>query len=126
MNKFKTVGLYLMAFFYLLAGINHFINPDSYAGLIPDYLPFHSLLNFASGICEVGFGIGLVFRKTRWQSAWGIILMLIAFIPAHVYFIQLNSCIENGLCVAPWIGWVRLILIHPLLIIWAYLYTSKK
>lgn len=126
MNKIKTIGLYVMAIFYLLAGLNHFINPEDYLRLIPEYLPNPSLLNILAGICEVGFGIGLFFSQTRRLSSWGIILMLLAFIPAHIYFIQLNSCIENGLCVASWIGWVRLILIHPLLILWAYLYTSKK
>ncbi|SFT50038.1 Uncharacterized membrane protein [Algoriphagus locisalis] len=126
MNKFKTISLYVMAIIYLLAGINHFLNPEGYIQLIPDYLPNHSLVNILAGIAEIGLGLGLLFGKTRWLSAWGIILMLIAFVPSHVYFIQLNSCIENGLCVAPWIGWVRLIIIHPLLIGWAYLYTSKK
>ncbi len=125
MNKLKIIGLYVMAGLYVLAGINHFVNPSGYLRLIPEYLPNPTLLNVIAGICEVGFGILLFFPQTRKWAAWGIILMLLAFIPAHVYFIELNSCIENGICLPPWTGWFRLIIIHPLLIGWAYLYTAK-
>lgn len=114
-----------MSAFYTLAGINHFVNPDGYLRLIPDYFSNPSLLNVIAGCCEVGFGILLLFPSTRKWSAWGIILMLLAFIPTHIYFIQLNSCVENGICLPPWTGWVRLLLIHPLLIAWAYVYTLK-
>ena len=126
MNKVKTISLFIMAIFYLIAGLNHFINPEGYLRLIPAYLPTPVILNLVAGVCEVCFGLGLFFKETRKLSAWGIILMLLAFIPAHIYFIQLDSCIENGLCLSPWIGWFRLLVIHPLLIYWAYLYTSEK
>ncbi|WP_425638899.1 DoxX family protein [Algoriphagus yeomjeoni] len=126
MNKIKSIALYIMAIFYILAGLNHFINPEGYMRLIPEYLPNHFLLNLMAGICEVSFGIGLLIPKARPLASWGIIIMLIAFIPTHVYFIQLNSCVENGLCLPPWTGWFRLVIIHPLLIYWAYLYTSKE
>ena len=37
-----------------------------------------------------------------------------------IYFININSCIPKGLCVPQWVGWVRLIVIHPILIAWAW------
>jgi hypothetical protein len=46
--------------------------------------------------------------------------MLVAFIPAHTYFIQMNSCIPGLFCFSPWVGWVRLAIFHPLLIAWAW------
>lgn len=126
MNKLKIIGLYVMSALYTLAGINHFINPAGYLRLIPEYFPYHALLNIIAGLCEVAFGVLLLFPQTRKWAAWGIILMLLAFVPAHVYFIELNSCIENGICLPPWTGWFRLIVIHPILIGWAYLYTRKR
>ncbi|SFB12114.1 DoxX family protein [Algoriphagus aquimarinus] len=125
MKKLKIVGLYFMSALYILAGINHFISPEGYLRLIPEYFPAHELINILAGICEVAFGIALLFPKTRGLASWGIILMLLAFIPAHIYFIQLNSCIENGICLPPWTGWFRLLIIHPVLIAWAYLYTRE-
>lgn len=65
-------------------------------------------------------GFGLLFPKLRDLAAWGIIVLLLLFIPSHVYFIQIGSCVEDGLCVPSWVAWVRLLIIHPLLVLWAY------
>lgn len=123
LQNLKILGLYLMAGFYLFAGINHFRSPEFYLPLIPDYLPEPDLLNLLAGIAEIVLAIGLLIPQTRKLAAWGVIAMLLAFIPSHVYFIQIGSCIPDVLCVAEWMGWVRLLLIHPLLIAWAWIYT---
>ncbi len=116
----KMISIYVMGIFYLFAGINHFINPEFYLPLIPPYFSNPELINVVSGIIEIAFGAGILLPKTRVIASYGIILMLIAFIPSHVYFIQIGNCIEGGLCVDDWIGWLRLIVIHPLLIYWAW------
>lgn len=108
-----------MGYIYLIAGINHFLNPAFYIPLIPSYLSNAVLINILAGIAEVGLGLGVLYFPTRTRAAWGIMLMLLAFIPSHVYFIQINTCVEGGLCVPAWIGWVRLIVIHPILLYWA-------
>jgi uncharacterized membrane protein len=108
-----------MVIFYSAAGFNHFINPNFYLPLIPPYFSYHSTINILSGAAEILFGLFLIPTKTRKWAAYGIVLMLIAFIPSHVYFIELNSC-AGELCVSPWIGWFRLLAIHPLLIFWAW------
>ncbi len=115
----KKLNLLLLSGFYLFAGSNHFINPDFYNVLIPDYLPFHEAINITSGLAEILLGIGLLFFSSRKWAAYLIVSMLIAFIPAHIYFIQIGSCLEDSLCVPEWISWLRLVLIHPLLIGWA-------
>lgn len=122
----KKLNLLLLSTFYVFAGVNHFINPQFYYGLIPDYLPFHELINVVSGLAEISLGIGVIFQKTRKWSSYLLIAMLISFIPAHVYFIQIGSCIEGGMCVAEWIGWARLLIIHPLLILWALSVNIKS
>ena len=115
----KKVNLLLLSGFYIFAGSNHFINPEFYYPLIPDYLPFHSAINITSGMAEILLGFGLVFDWSRRWSVYLIVTMLVAFIPAHIYFIQIGSCIDDSLCVPEWISWARLLLIHPLLIGWA-------
>ena len=116
----KKILLYLQATFYVFSGINHFRNPHFYDGLIPPYFPSHDLINTVAGMAEIILGIGLFFLATRKWAALGIIAMLLAFIPAHIYFIQTGSCIPDGLCAPKWLGWARLIVIHPLLIAWAW------
>lgn len=116
----KIISVYIQGAFYVYAGANHFINPDFYYPLIPEYLGFPELINQVSGVAEVALGLMMFLEKTRKLSSNLIILMLISFIPSHVYFIQIGSCIEGGLCVPDWIGWIRLIVIHHLLIWWAF------
>lgn len=125
LSKLKKPALYLMAFLYLLAGVNHFVSPESYLPIIPDYLPNHELINILAGLAEIILGIGLLIPKTKVISAWGVVFMLIAFIPSHAYFIQIGSCIEGGICTPEWVGWFRLIVIHPLLLAWAWIYTKE-
>lgn len=120
----KKLNLFLLSGFYVFAGVNHFINPQFYYHLIPDYLPFHELINVVSGLAEISLGIGVIFQKTRKWSSYLLVTMLISFIPAHIYFIQIGSCVEGGMCVSEWVGWARLLVIHPLLIWWALSVTS--
>jgi uncharacterized membrane protein len=125
LKNLKILGLYLMAGFYLFGGINHFWTPEFYLPLIPGYLPVPELLNILAGMAEIVLGTGLLIPYMRKWAAWGVIAMLLAFIPSHVYFIQIGSCIPDVLCAEEWMGWVRLLLIHPLLIAWAWIYTRN-
>jgi uncharacterized membrane protein len=121
MKKYlPKIALYLLGIFFILGGVNHFINPDFYLPLIPDYIPYHSLLNYASGACEVLAGIAVLIPSTRKFGCNAILFLLIAFLPAHIYFIQKGGCLSDALCVPAWVAWVRLIVIHPILIFWAY------
>ena len=118
--KIDTISKLALAGFFIIAGLNHFIMPEFYYPLIPDYLPFHDAINTISGLVEILLGIGLLFKTTRNFSAWGIIILMVLFIPSHVYFIQLGSCVDGGLCVSPFIAWFRLVVIHPLIVFWAW------
>ncbi|MFK7832606.1 MAG: DoxX family protein [Winogradskyella sp.] len=111
---------FLLIGFYAFAGSYHFINPEFYLDLIPDYLPYPQAVNYISGFLEIVLAIGVAIPKTRLLAVKGIIVLLIVFIPSHVYFIQIGSCVDSAFCVAPWIAWVRLLLVHPLLIWWAW------
>jgi uncharacterized membrane protein len=117
----KPVLLILMIGFYLFAGVNHFWNPRFYTPLIPPYLAnFTNQINILSGIAEIVLAIGLIFPATRTLSAYGIIALLIAFIPAHIYMIQLGKFSLGKFEMTPLIGWARLLIVHPLLIGWAW------
>jgi uncharacterized membrane protein len=110
----------LLIGFYAFAGSYHFINPDFYSDLIPVYLPYHNFINYASGFFEILLAFGVTVSKTRLLAVKGIIVLLVLFIPSHIYFIQVGSCVESAFCVEPWIAWIRLLIVHPLLILWAW------
>ena len=121
----KKVIIHALGYFYVAAGLNHFISPIFYLPLIPPFFSYPEMVNILSGIAEVLLGLGVLYRPTRSRSSLGIVILLFAFIPSHVYFIQMGSCIERSLCVPEWIGWFRLIVIHPILVFWAYWVTKN-
>jgi len=113
------VSRILCIIFYAAAGLNHFINPEFYIKLIPHYLPFPEIINGVSGVLELVLAIGIIFKRSRSTAVKGLVILLVLFIPSHVFFISEGSCIKNSLCVHPIIAWLRLIVVHPLLIFWA-------
>jgi uncharacterized membrane protein len=126
MPVLKKVGLAIMSLFYIIAGINHFRNPESYLPIIPHYLPYPILINILAGCFELLFGLLLLFPKTRRIAALGIILMLIAFLPVHIRMIGDAPLKLGSLMVTPFIAWVRLVVLQPLLILWAWWYVKKQ
>lgn len=113
-----------MGLFYVAAGANHFINPDFYLDLIPPYFPNHELLNQLAGFVEIGLGIGIFFEKTRSFAAYGVIILLISLIPAHVYMIQMDGQMGEFLNVSPWIAWFRLFPMQFVLMYWAWIHQE--
>lgn len=116
----RKISLIVLVVFFLTSGINHFRDPGFYYPLIPDYLPFPGFINIASGILEIALGLGIILPISRQMAAKGMIILLLAFVPSHIYFIQLGGCVSAGLCVPAWTAWVRLALVHPLLILWVW------
>ena len=85
MPRLETVSLWLMAAFYVSAGVNHFLSPEFYLPIMPPYLPWHAELVFLSGVAEVLIGIGLLIPATRVLAAWGAIALLVAVFPANIH-----------------------------------------
>jgi len=95
MKKLPYVLTLLFAALLIVAGINHFINPGIYSAFIPDWM---SLLwsNVFIGAVEVGLGAGLLFKKQRKLAALGVLILMILFLPLHVFDVfQLHPAIGS-------------------------------
>ncbi|MEO6025462.1 MAG: DoxX family protein [Candidatus Binatia bacterium] len=119
----KRILLVVMAVFYVLAGVNHFANPDVYLPMMPPYLPWHRALILISGVAEVGLGLAILIPSLRSIAAWGLILMLVAIFPANLH-IALNNVplFGNTEGFGVW-NWARLPF-QAVLIAWAWWYTD--
>jgi uncharacterized membrane protein len=118
----KTVKLLLkilLTLFFVLAGVNHFRDPDFYLKMMPPYLPWHAALNYLSGGLEIVLGVMLLMPRWTRPAAWGIILLLIAVFPANLYM-AMNP--ERFPDVSPIALLVRLPF-QALFIAWAYWFT---
>lgn len=125
-SRLKQPLCYVMGLFYVGAGVMHFVAPKVYARVVPPQLPRPLTLVYLSGIAEISLGIGVLIRRTRRRSAWGLIALLLAVFPANVTM-AIN---EMGTDAVPdWASgiarlalWARLPL-QGVLILWAWWYT---
>ena len=74
-----------MSLLYITVGVKHFINPDFFVTIVPPIINWKEETVLVSGFIEVLLGILLLFNQTRRLAAWGIILLLIAVLPANIY-----------------------------------------
>jgi uncharacterized membrane protein len=96
-----------LAIFFILAGINHFISPEVYLGIMPAYLPSTLLLVQVSGVAEVMGGIGVLIPRLRKTAGWGLIVLLVAVFPANIHA-ALHGMVIHGHAVPEWVLWARL------------------
>lgn len=110
---------YLLGVLFILAGMNHFRKPKIYERIIPPYIPAHSSIVLLSGIAEMILGFMILNKNTQEVAAWGIIIMLLLFIPVHIYMLQNEKA---AMKLPKWLLILRLPLQFGL-IYWAYLHT---
>ncbi len=122
MSRVKRVSLWLLAAFYIVAGVNHFVSPEFYVQIMPPYLPLHLELVYLSGVAEIVLGIMVLLPRYRVVAAWGIVLLLIAVFPANLHQ-ALNDVPIDGESVGA-MRWVRLPF-QAVFIAWAFWHTRE-
>jgi uncharacterized membrane protein len=73
---------------FVVAGSLHFVRPRVYASIVPDYLPAHRELVYASGAAEALGGAGLIHPGTRRVAGWWLVATLVAIFPANLWMAQ--------------------------------------
>jgi len=116
------IGRTILAILFIASGSLHFLLPQAYLKIVPPYLPAPFLLVQISGAAEIFGGIGLLVPFTRHVAAWGLVVLLIAVLPANVYMAAAHLRFP-GLMGQSWAQWARIPLQVPL-IYWAWLYTK--
>ena len=107
MDRFKKMTIYFMSVGYIYIGIRHFIDPDFFLAIMPDYLPLHLEAVYLSGFFEILLGGMLLFKKYRKVAGWGLIALLIAVFPANIYLAQ-NEMAQQTLNISQTTAIVRL------------------
>jgi len=122
MKKLKNVSRWLQAAFYVVAGANHFINPQFYLPMMPEFLPAPDLLHKLAGVLELIGGVGLLFPRYERRAAWLLIAILIAIFPAN-----LSVALQNGapMGISSAVAWIRLPF-QLLFIAWAWWHTRQE
>ncbi len=79
----SRLSRYLLALFFVVAGILHFVFMPKYMGVMPPWLPWHGALVVISGLCEIAGGIGVLSPRARRWAGWGLIVLCVAVLPAN-------------------------------------------
>ncbi len=120
MKIIKLILKWIFAVAFVLAGINHFLNPDFYLRMMPPIFPAHLFLVYLSGVLEIALGILLLIPKFTRFAAWGLIALLIAVYPANIYMASDPNIFHE---ISPTAQYLRLP-IQFVLIAWAYWLTK--
>lgn len=110
----------LMAVLLIYGGFNHFYKPEFYNGFIPDFLP-KLIVNYISGTIELLLGFGLFIKGFQKKSAYGIFLLMLAFLPIHIWD-MLKELPAIGSKTAAYIR----IVVQFLFIAWAWFLYKKQ
>ena len=112
----------LLAVFFTAAGALHFLRPRMYEEIMPEFLPAHRELVFASGVAEIVGAVLVVFPATRRIGGLWLVATLVAVLPANV-----NMALdpERYASIPPALLWARLP-VQGLLIWWALRVTRPK
>lgn len=70
---------------FVATGVLHFLRPKMYEQIMPDYLPAHRELVYASGVTEAVGGLAVLHPKTRVFGGWLLLLTIIGVYPANVH-----------------------------------------
>ena len=84
MELFAIILKFVFAGFFAFAGIMHIIKPKFFKHFIPKPLP-KNLVNYVVGVIEFAVGIGLLFSQFVQESAIGIMILLVVFLPIHIW-----------------------------------------
>jgi uncharacterized membrane protein len=61
------------------------VKPDFYIPFVPSFMPFTTAIIYSSGILEILLGIMLIIPKYAKQGASGILMLMLVFLPIHVW-----------------------------------------
>jgi uncharacterized membrane protein len=122
------IGLrWLLALFYLIAGIAHLRSPAGFLAITPDWVPFPAEVVAFTGIAEIAGAIGLLVPHTitswaRPAAGIGLALYAICVWPANFNH-AINDIPLGGVAASWWYHAVRLPA-QPL-IIWLALWVGE-
>lgn len=116
MKKYKLFTIYILGSLYIYVGISHFIKPEYFKIIMPEYIPSHYIFIYISGLFEIIFGFMIFFQKSRFYGAWGIFTLLILVFPANIYLYQ-SIEVQEILSVSKGQTFIRLLFQFPLILL---------
>mgnify|MGYP001237264585 FL=1 len=78
------VLIYVYVIFFIGAGVNHFLNPQFYDAIVPQFIPFPRLVHQITGVLEIIIPLFLLTRFRK-EAALFMFIFLILIYGANLY-----------------------------------------
>ena len=78
------VLIYVYVIFFIGAGVNHFLNPQFYDAIVPQFIPFPRIVHQFIGVLEIIIPLFLLTRFRK-EAALIMIIFLILIYGANLY-----------------------------------------
>ena len=76
--------IYVYVVFFISAGLNHFLNPQFYDELVPNFIPFPRLVHQITGVIEIILPLFLLTRFRK-EAALLMMIFLVLLYGANLY-----------------------------------------
>ena len=76
--------IYVYVVFFISAGLNHFLNPQFYDAIVPDFIPFPRLVHQITGVIEIILPLFLLTRFKK-EAALLMMIFLVLLYGANLY-----------------------------------------
>ena len=117
MNKFTFKKLNtILALILFIAGITHLVTPKIYLVAMPPYIPFHLEIIIFTGVLELLFSFGLVFKPLIKITSKVLAIYFFLILPSHLH-VSINNISFFGIN-SPYLLWGRT-LFQAVFIFWA-------
>ncbi len=114
--------LWLMAAFYLAAGVVHLVATEKFLPIVPDWVPLPYDTVVATGVCEILGAIALLIPRLRKLSGVMLAAYAVCVFPANLKH-AFESVNVSGLPNSWWYHGPRLAM-QPVLVWWALFATD--
>ncbi|MBA2707758.1 MAG: DoxX family protein [Gemmatimonadaceae bacterium] len=111
-------NIYLLSLLFIVAGAMHFVIPDSYARIMPSWIPGPVALVYVTGVLEIAGALALLHPRLRRLAGACLVALLVAVFPANVQML-VNAITGGASSLQIALLWARLPL-QPLLIYWVF------
>jgi uncharacterized membrane protein len=121
-ERFRVILKWVLACFYMLAGIAHVAWPGPFLKITPDWVPQPELVILVTGICEIAGALALLRPAIARYAGIGLALYAIAVFPANIKHAMIDMSSSQ-----PMLGWwyhIPRFVLQPVLV-WAALFASS-
>ncbi len=114
----KEIFRLVLGIFLIVEGLLHFITTSQFVPII-QFMPFHMVVIYLSGLIEIVLGLLFILNKYRKLVAWGAVLFFLAVLPVTIAFENAPGAVIASL---PWLTWGKVPSVIILMVV-AFWYT---